>query len=202
MCRYVQYVEETRVPTEGSVLKPGTKVKPPAILLTWIGKWGCVNVGDAFPLETEPLCEFLSSHPVVLSLWSHFGEYVSALVSKFGLEAFAYCCEVCTRTLDREKQVRVHFHAWFAIPHRTEQALFSNMLQYRNTAPYFSSASLGKGRGHTKFSGCYYVMAPKIGSVLRTGSKEPFVDFAVNPTWITALFAGRKISARVAVQER
>ena len=55
-----------------------------------------------------------------------------------------------------------------------------------------------KRRGFTKYCGCYYVRAPKIGQLFQAGTKVPFDDFSVSPTWISALVMAGKMHAAIA----
>ena len=106
------------------------------------------------------------------------------------------CLELCLETLAKERTLRLHMHLAIEAPGGSKLILNDpNDVAVHGALPHIS----GKGKWSTtrlrrscSGSAHYYCLAPKRGQLFSEASIKPFVDFSVNPEWITSLVQAEK----------
>ena len=51
----------------------------------------------------------------VVELWESFSTFMDGLCQKTGVQRHSFCLELCTDTLQLEKEVRVHMHVFLSM---------------------------------------------------------------------------------------
>ena len=179
-------------------------VKGQTALLTWQGPWGVLSVpvseGPRDTKAIEELCQRLETCPSAYGLFTDMEVMLKERQQTMQILHYAMVLELCTKTFSEEGRVRVHLHAWLLFPgnHNHERCL--DVFRFRNSLPFvspYTCFTAGRGRG-ALFAGAFYVTVAKIGRVLSSATKNPFVDYIVVDRWITTLYVLGKISAATA----
>ena len=116
---------------------------------------------------------------------------------------FAQSFELCTQTLADTLVVRVHAHAFLLreeariLIGSSEKTLFRGGCAVKSKAEGASVILRGNG----VWCGCYYLLAPKIGSIYTSGSVRPYLDYAVKPEWIMNMVQAEKMTFAAAMQQ-
>jgi len=206
MFRVLQMVDEMTCVTDGSKLPNSIPFKQSSVLLTYQGPWGDISVenGEDMRADIDIVCLRLSAHPQVSCLWAAFNRFAEQLHDHYKCEGMAVGCELCCKTLVGQGALKVHLHLWLALSIRADRVLTSTAVRWRGTAPHTSGLAgsmSDKRKGFTRYCGCYYIRAPKIGQIFHAGTKVPFEDFTVAPSWISALVMAGKMNASAAKLE-
>jgi hypothetical protein len=159
-----------------------------SVLLTWNGTGAVLHLDSAdvsIAGGISTLCKTVGD-----SAWGQ------RLVLKFfvfiyQLDAHHHVCdwcasdEMCTRTIGTSAQTRMHCHGFRRKHH--------NQFNNRHPEKYLFESSVpdkrvhhagGKSRNCGSNAALYYLQCRTIGMIATTGSKQPFVDYAVNGSWI------------------
>lgn len=175
----------------------------PSVLLTYNGPWGLFTreaVGiDKTSQDVDGAVAKLAVFPPAVRLFKEMQQKVQELQERSVVSQFAVSLELCTKSF-AAGAVRVHFHVWLLT---SLKLLPRKEVIFRDSFPYLSEDACTRmalsGRdGGAKFVACFYVLAPKIGSIMSYGTKKPWVDFVVKPWWITTQYAAGKLSGESA----
>ena len=174
-------------------------------LLTWQGSWGVVSMTEAETrdLTIDALVDILMTREDILGVWKEFQVFLKKLTGDHFVRYYAQSFEICTRTFAESKQVRVHAHAFLLREdsriqiHNKEKVVFKGGAAVKAQSTGANSVLRGSG----VWCGCYYLLAPKIGSILRTGSVRPYLDFGVKPEWILNMVQSEKMTFAAAMQQ-
>jgi hypothetical protein len=138
--------------------------------------------------------------PMVRALATEFQECLRGACECKYVRHWVWSLELCTRTLTASKEVRLHFHACVDLQGKLRTQQMLERLVFRGSTPVPSKmTSLGAVDGKRRRSadaGFYYVQAPKVGKVASGGTQQPFLDYAVNPLWVSTLCEGDKMLYR------
>ena len=136
-------------------------------------------------------------------LWKEFRDHVFESKRQAKAVHHAACAEICLKTWIVEQEVRVHFHAFYANPaakmYIPSMRPFSFMSSDAVSKNDKNSTSRMVHRGSD--SGDYYIQVQKRGSLFHIADRTPFEDYAVNPSWVSTLLSGRKITREQAEGE-
>ena len=106
----------------------------------------------------------------------------------------AWAVEVCSRSWERERVVRLHVH--LCVTFRGRQRIQPHAtLRLFDTEPW-TTPHWGLAAGTRRRSGeagIYYCLAPKCSGVCREGSHELFTDVMVHPGWVFSLAQSGKL---------
>ena len=174
-------------------------------LLTWQGPWGVVDMSAEAvrDLSVDDLVAQLSQRPDLLASWKDFEAFVKQLAEEHFVRFYAQSFELCTQTFAESLQVRVHAHAFLLREdariqiHKKEKANFQGSAAVKSKSCGANSVLRGSG----VWCGCYYLLSPKIGSIFRSGSVRPYLDFGVKPEWIFNMVQAEKMSFAAAMQQ-
>ena len=98
--------------------------------------------------------------------------------------------------------LRVHAHMYLARESQKLCACSSGRFLFHKCTPHKSHKLATIGRRNTAgWAGCYYVLAPKVGSVFKAGSVRPLTDFPVRPDWVFNLVQAEKMEFKEAFDE-
>jgi hypothetical protein len=168
-----------------------------SVLLTWNGPWGVMPLDSAdvsVAGDISSLCKKVGDSAWGQKLVHKFFVFINQLAAYHHVCEWAASVEICTRTLDTGGLVRLHCHGFLRKHH--------NKFNDRQPERYLFESSVPDKRAHhagCKPRGCgsnaalYYLQCPKLGMVATTGSKQPFVDYAVNGSWIFNLVQSLKM---------
>ena len=174
-------------------------------LLTWQGPWGVVSMTEeeTRDLDIDALVEIVMRRADILTVWKEFQVFLKKLAEEHFVRFYALSFEICTKTFVDSKQVRVHAHAFLLREdariqiHKKERVVFKGGAAVKSQSTGANSVLRGSG----VWCGCYYLLSPKIGSILRSGSVRPYLDFAVKPEWILNMVQAEKMSFKSAMQQ-
>jgi hypothetical protein len=190
------------------------KVVPPAeskwlhaksALLTWNGFWGVLLLDpqeDGIDQDIDRLVLRVQDSDAAQTLIKEFFDFVNLFVDEHHVSEWAASVEICGRTLASSGEVRLHCHAFV----RKNQDKFNmrvpTSMVFKNSVPDRRAQNTGaKTRGTGSFAAMYYLQCPKIGMVASSGSKQPFIDYSVNGSWIFSLVQGLKMGYKTARNE-
>ena len=199
----------------------------PAILLTYIGDYGIIDVmtlqfkqrqglpGDGqlsvderwmliFKMSLDEVALLLKEHPTVQKLAKDLETLGVDTCNRLHTPHWSMSVEVCGKTL-QNRVLRVHGHLWVALKRQT---VFLEQFKIPGTAylPYvnWNAVQFMEGKttrsGQSGHSGNLYTCIDKFGQILKDSTMKPWVDYPVRDSWITNLYASGKISYQTARQ--
>ena len=166
-----------------------------SVLFTWNGDWGLfTDTGLQRGVSWRQVVEHLQQAPRLQALWEELTSFCTRLADLLGARSFAFSLELCVETWMEDSLVRVHGHAYFTSEGGKMRLARAAHASFKNSAPFKSHklAALSH-RNCSGWSGCYYIMAPKVGSIKTFSSVRPYKDFAVSPEWITGMVQAEKM---------
>ena len=212
-----------RLSANGSVRISGL----PAILLTYIGEYGIIDVMTlSFPqragsvedqllsvderwiriltLHIDALALLLREHPTVQKLARDLETLGVDTCNRLHTPHWSMSVEVCAKTLQK-RILRVHGHLWVTLKRQT---VLLEQFKLPGTAflPYVNWNVIQFMEGRTTrsaqagHSGNLYTCIDKIGGITKASTLEPWSDYPVRDIWITNLYAANKISYQTARQ--
>ena len=190
-------------PCDESDEKPKIILKAQTALLTYQGDWGLLPLSDTTPRDAAPpqLSAHVAAMPEAETLWKAFREFTEQLASELQTPLFACCLELCMKTWEDEKLLRVHSHLFLKREEGLLRCSNARLLRFLYTDPHLKDTLWGRKIAKANWAGAYYCLAPKIGSVFTHSSFRRFRDFPVDPSWIFNLVEGDKIGFREAKTE-
>ena len=185
--------------------KPGYKNKGATqLLLTYQGKWGELDWQSSKPLceiSLNDMVEILRGRPYLQRLWDRVKDEAEQLKATTWANDVAVSLELCPETFIKGK-LRVHVHLALK---RVDRLWYRSQedLELLGSKPHITLASGGsrKRARFTDWSAFYYVVCPKIGSILTHSSQRAFKDLLVNPEWVWHLLQQHKMELTVARDE-
>ena len=127
---------------------------------------------------------------------------VHQVVSLKFLNTWAFTWELCPKTLLEERKVRLHAHVYVARKERFRFVLTD--FAFLGTTPHLAEGILGVTQTRSSsrnFSGLYYVLAPKVGTVTCATNSPAFTHFPVSPQWVLTLLQSQKMTYETARRE-
>ena len=175
--------------------RPKLILKSQTALLTFQGDWGVLELGPNLP--PNPTIGELAFHVKEMqraqTLWKAFSEFAEQLAADLHAPNWACCFEICTRTFEEEKQLRLHGHLYLKSDVQQLRCEFQSKLRFMDSDPHLKDTLWGKKVGRANWAGAYYCLAPKLGSVFRHGSVQRFRDFPIDPSWIFNMIESGKL---------
>ena len=189
-------------PCDADERKPTMFLKTQTALLTYQGSWGVLQVDpNLHHLTTDALTEHVRESPEAKALWKEFKGYAESLEKELHATAWACCLEICLKTWQEQKELRVHLHLYMKSENQQLRCESVRRLRFRYTDPHLRETLWGRKVARANWAGAYYCLSPKRGSVYRHGSLERFVDFPVDPSWIFNMIEAEKIGYQEAKRE-
>ena len=203
--------------TTGGNSRQTSSLRSSSVLLTWnlpddfVDVSGVMSEGEpTASSEGEPtasldeVVERLRGNSNVAKAWQQALDHGRSCMQAAGGDDIAICLEVCPQTLQLQKKIRLHVHA-FIKSHGTPLAVrqvykfdFAGGVR-AHFATSLAGSSFTKGR--SQWSGFLYCcLRQKKGTVFAEATKQPFKGFLVNPTWIMNLVQGNKLGIDCARQ--
>ena len=166
-------------------------------LLTWNGSWGVLLLDteeDGIDHDIDRMVLRVRDSDAAQTLIKEFFDFVNLLVVQHHVSEWAASVEICSRTLESSGEVRLHCHAFVRKNHDKFCVRIPTLFTFKNSVPdRRAQHSAAKQRGTGSYAAMYYLQCPKVGIVASTGSKQPFVDYCVNGSWIFNLVQGLKM---------
>ena len=179
------------------------KMRSKQLMFTCQGDWGLLKLpADLSPSpDLDTLVEQLREVPDVLKLWARVRKEAARWEARLGAADYTLCLELCTKTWQEEKTVRLHCHLAFAARDRMFMSISEtkNELFLGGTFKVTQEAAIK--RRCAGWASFYYVQGPKIGHILEWGTKRPYEDYPVSPEWIWGLVQSKKMSFHEARKE-
>ena len=190
-------------PVDASEDRPKLILKSQTVLLTYQGDWGLLDLGPDLPLNptTSQLTAYVRALPEAKALWTAFSLYGRDLAVDLHAPAYACCLEICMKTFEQEKVLRLHADVYMrneVQEIRTENQL---RLRFKHADPHLKDILWGKKTARSNWAGAYYCLAPKLGSLYQCGSVERFKDFPVDPSWVFNKVEAEKMAYQEAKTE-
>ena len=182
-------------PVDASELKPKLVLHAGTVLLTYQGDWGVLDVGENLPPNpsSEQLTEYVKDMPEAQGIWKDFLEFAAQLAEDVHAPVWACCLEICLRTFEMEKQLRLHAHLYLKNEDQQIRCEDQNKLSFMASTPNLKQKLWGRVVSRSNWAGAYYCVSPKLGSVFQHSTHERFRDFPVDPSWIFNMVEAGKI---------
>ena len=143
----------------------------------------------------ENVVEALKKDQQVLTAWSRLMKELVVFCSTHGEPTFGASLEVCTSSWAEKQELKLHFHVCFKFSDRVHFRA-PNILELDGVSHAHVQQPprecLGP-RAQNVNPMLYYLEMPKIGKVFHQTSIHAFIDYSVNPRWITGWLQGLKI---------
>ena len=196
---------ESQWPVNPSEGKPKLVLQAQTALLTYQGDWGVFPLdptvvgADATP---DQLSEHVRQMAEVQVLWKLFLAFSDKLATDLHVPNWACCLEICLKTYEEKKELRLHAHLFLRSEVQTIRCESARRLHFLYSDPHLKDTLWGKkvAKG-ANWAGAYYCLAPKLGSVERYGSIQRFRDFPVDPSWVFNMVEGGKLGYEQAKEE-
>ena len=110
--------------------------------------------------------------------------------------------EVCTKTLKQDGKVRLHVHAVLEWAKKV-QVRDQNLFKLCGALPVHTKAPRDCVSGYSKTMSPmhYYLQMPKCGQLWWASNYKAFIDFGVNPRWITSWLQSTKLTKQEAAKD-
>ena len=160
--------------------------------------------------SVEETVNWLRQRPPMVALWARFRTFAAKVSEeKLLVSQWSIAAELCTVTLAEEGKVQVHLHLGVTkgggeLYYKTAEAagvIFEGLVPHSNSRSIPGVSLQGGNRGSQNRLGAkklalqvtalnavhYYLQCEeKLGSICRDGSKEPFKQYPVKASWISA----------------
>ena len=165
------------------------------MLLTWQGEFGVLGKlsEDHMKLSTQDFTEYVRRIPAVQQLKKEFEDFVQVLVCQCHVPFWAFSLEICLKTQQETGNLRLHCHAFLRREDEFIRISSLRKVHFKDCCPHVSTKCFGKQLTRRCWSGMYYVMCPKKGSVYSRCSHEAGDHYPVNPEWITRSLEANKM---------
>ena len=190
-------------PCDASEKKQPLVLHSQTCLLTYQGDWGVLELDPNLPptFSAVQLTEHVRQMPEAQTLWKAFLEFADALAAQLHAPLWACCLEICLKTFEEQKQLRLHIHLYLKSDVQQLRCESFKKLRFRSSDPHLKDTLWGKKVSKANWAGAYYCLAPKRGSVFSHGTIRRFLDFPVDPSWVFNMIEGEKIDYRDAKSE-
>ena len=181
--------------------------KGKSVLLTYNGDWGLlpqIDSGQSLTPSSKSIAEFcleLAQLKGVLDLWRDFLATLQTTVVGHHIERWSCSLELCP-TQFLSGNVRVHAHVFLSSVGKDIRLPRAEVLAFREHLPHVcKNTIITRGRNADANAGHYYLLSPKIGTILATGNTFPHLQFQINPSWVWAFVSSEKMLAADAQAE-
>ena len=180
----------------GVIQDPAWTVKIPSILNQ--GSHPFMSDFEKNAIIVDSAVRMIHHMPFYQPLRESFLKKIADVVTKKFIQHWAFTLEICPHALLEEGNLRVHAHVFFASTDKF--VLTPEECEHLGTRPHRTHGILNmtSSRSSRNFSGMYYVLAEKIGTVCTNTSTPAFTGFPVQPQWILSLVQAEKMTYDVA----
>ena len=201
--QWVLRFAEQQWPCDVQEKKPPLILHAQTCLLTYQGDWGLLELDPDLPqnLTALELTEHVREKPEAQTLWRDFSKFAEALAADLHAPSWACCLEICLKTFEEQKQVRLHLHLYLKSEVQQLRCESARKLRFKYSDPHMKDTLWGKRVAKANWAGAYYCLAPKRGSVFTHGTIRRFLDFPVDPSWVFNMIEGEKIDYQEAKSE-
>ena len=152
----------------------------------------------------DTLCGALRTDFRALAFWDRRCADIAVLKDKLDCPLHSACLEVCPKTWAAEGTVRLHLHV--ALQRSSRPICLDSVaeLAIDGAVPHISAArggNLSRLKKTTAGSAHYYCQCPKVGQLFMVCTHQAFIDFPVNPEWITNFLSAEKVTHETARQQ-
>ena len=182
-------------PVDAGEDRPRLILKSHTVLLTYQGDWGLLELGPDLPPNptTGQLTAYVQALPEAEALWTAFSSYACDLAADLHAPAYACCLEICVKTFEQEKLLRLHAHVFMRSQVRRIRSGNRVRLRFKDSDPHLMDTLWVKKSSRSNWAGAYYCLAPKLGLLYQCGSVERFRDFRIDPSWVLRMFKAEKL---------
>ena len=172
-----------------------------AALWTYNGDWGIMEEVPV-PMtrsasareETVDVVHRCQNSKRLLDLWKDFEKFWIKTVEKYKFSHYALAFELCTKTLDESREVRVHAHVSCRGFQRASIES-PELLSWQGCMPHISRGFSPTRQRAVGSNACfYYLQCPKIGAVYQAANIRPFDDYLVSGEWAFNLLQQSKMT--------
>ena len=119
---------------------------------------------------THELTQLVREMEPAQTLWASFLGFSESLAAELDAPIWAACQEICLKTFEDQKQLRLHHHLFLKNEVRQLRCESSKKLRFKGSNPHHKERLWGKVVAKGNWSGAYYCLPPKYWSVFRHGS--------------------------------
>ena len=137
----------------------------------------------------------------LLEIWKDFEKFWAKIVEKYHFAHFAIAFELCTKTLEESRAVRVHAHV-AARAFQRVSIEYADLLKWQGGVPHISRGFSASRQRQAGSNSCfYYLQCPKIGVIYQAANVRPFDDYLVSGEWVFNLLQQQKMTISDARQQ-
>ncbi len=130
-----------------------------------------------------------------MGLWDELEALSRQLAQGLGAEQWACSMELCTQTLGRSGEVRVHCHLFLWKGEGKMYMHGPGRAQLRGSVPHkVQNMEQMRCRQRRASAGLCYLLMPKLGLIMSVGSQEAHSDFEVSGQWVMRAVAQGKMT--------
>ena len=182
-------------PVDGGADRPRLILHSRTVLLTYQGDWvfwSSVRICHRIPrpASSRHTCK-LHRRPRPSGRYSRRTRV--SLLPNCMLPAYACCLEICVKTFEQEKLLRLHAHVFMRSQVRRIRSGNRVRLRFKDSDPHLMDTLWVKKSSRSNWAGAYYCLAPKLGLLYQCGSVERFRDFPIDPSWVLHMFKAEKL---------
>ena len=170
-------------PCDGDAQKTKLILKTHTALLMYQGDWGVLELGPNLPHNptTDQLTELVREMQETQTLGKAFSAFAEQVAAELHAPSWACCLEICLRTFEDEKKLRLHAHLYLKSEVQQLRCESSRKLRFKFSDPHLKDTLWGKKVARANWAGAYYCLVPKLGSVFAMARFSAFVIFLSTP---------------------
>jgi len=177
---------------------PSKRVRSKRFMFSCNGDLGLLTLPESLspPADLSNLIPILLNMSYVAKLWGSVQAVATRWHECLGSSNYTMCLEVCCKTWNKERKVRLHAHIAFESEDRmslTPLGLKQRCLGF----PFKLISEQSVGQQCPSWFSFYNVQAPKIGHLYHTGTKLAHEDFAVPFDWVWNLVQSKMMYEEV-----
>lgn len=166
----------------------------------WVFKDNSAEVAKLTIIEAEKRVKESEQWKKVLStLQKQLGDLISRVVCV----QYSWSFELCPKSFEEKSQLKGHLHLVLEWPHRVYYRTANSFL-VGDEAPtnLRSDSRLQKRAGNSSSHPLhFYCQIPKVGALAQSTNFAKYIDFQVNPRWISNWFHAKKLTYESAEKE-
>ena len=142
-------------PCDDQEKKPKLILHSQTCLMTFQGDWGVLELDPDLPqdLTTEQLTDHVKEMLEAQTLWKAFLVFAEKLAADLHAPSWACCLEICLKTFQEDKQLRLHLHLYLKSEVQQLRCECAKKLRFKFTDPHLKDTLWGKKVAKANWAG-------------------------------------------------
>ena len=179
------------------------RMRSKQFMFTCQGDWGVLQLpSDLSPSPSlGTFCTQLKALAAVEAVWGRVRQEAGRWHVRLCSKDYTVCLELCARTWQTEKTIRLHAHLAFVAEDRMSMTMSQASKEHFLGSKFQVQQEMAGRRRTLGWGSFYYVQAPKIGHLWDWGTKMAYDDYPVAADWIWNLIQSKKMTLADAKKE-